>query len=173
MKKLKSDASATETKLTSTAEKIAKLGELEWRLVKQECFNRRNNIIFFGINEREQESPEDTDKVLRKSLHKAMKMSSDELNEIKFERVHRIPTRLSEEKKQHPRPIIAKVSFFKDKELIKSHIKHVPKCKKELYPVLKKAKKDKKAAFFNVERLIIDKAVYLKSCLSEQHINYY
>ena len=176
VEKLKSDASATEAKLTSTTEKISKVDELERRLVKQECFNRRNNIKFFGINDGEQESPEDTEKVLRKFLHKEMKMSSDDLNEIEFERVHRIPTRPSEEKKQHPRPIIAKASFFKDKELIKSHIKHLPKGKKfgvaddfpkevdeirkELYPVLKKAKKDQKVAFFNVERLIIDKAVY-------------
>ena len=79
-------------------------------------------------------------------------------------------------RKKHPRPIIAKVSFFKDKQQIKSHIKHLPRGKKfgvadgypkevdeirrELYPVMKKAKRDHKTAFFNVEKLIIDKAVY-------------
>ena len=92
-------------------------------------------------------------------------------------RMNSIPTRVREEKiNQHPRPIIAKVSFFKDKQQIKSHIKHLPKGKKfgvaddfpkevdkirkELYPVLKRAKRDHKTAFFNVEKLIIDKAVY-------------
>ena len=65
---------------------------------------------------------------------------------------------------------------FKDKELIKSHIKYLPKGKKfgiandfpkeidairkKLYPVMKKAKKDQKKAFFNVGKLIIDKIVY-------------
>ena len=101
VEKLKSDASATEAKLTSTTEKISKVDELERRLVKQECFNRRNNIKFFSINDREQELPEDTEKVLRKFLYKEMKISSDDLNEIEFERVHRIPTRPSKEKKQH------------------------------------------------------------------------
>ena len=107
-----------------------------------------------------------------------MKHSKKHLDDIEFERVHRIPTRGREEKiNQHPRPIIAKVSFFKDKQQIKSHIKHLPKGKrfgvaddfpkevdeirKELYPVLKQAKRDHKTAFFiNVEKLIIDKAVY-------------
>ena len=61
------------------------MDELERKLVKQECFNQRNNIKLFGINDREQESPEDTEKVLRKFLHKEIKMSSDNLNEIEFE----------------------------------------------------------------------------------------
>ena len=58
----------------------------------------------------------------------------------------------------------------------KSHIKKLPKGKKlgvsddfpkevgdirkALFPVLKKAKEEKKAAFFNVEKLIIDNVVY-------------
>ena len=33
-------------------------------------------------------------------------------------------------KKTQPRPIIANVSFFKDKEFVKSHIKNIPKGKK-------------------------------------------
>ena len=174
---LKEQASVTAATLKITTDKIVKLEELERRVVKQECFNRRNNIKFFGISDNEQESPEDTEAVLRNFLHKEMKLSKKHLDDIEFERVHRIPTRVREEKiNQHPRPIIAKVSFFKDKQQIKSHIKHLPKGKKfgvaddfpkevdeirkELYPVLKQAKRDHKTAFFNVEKLIIDKAVY-------------
>ena len=114
---------------------------------------------------------------MRNFLHKEMKLSKKHLDDIEFERVHRIPTRVREEKlHQHPRPIIAKVSFVKDKQQIKSHIKHLPRGKgfgvaedfpkevdeirKELYPVLKQAKREDKTAFFNVEKLIIDKAVY-------------
>ena len=174
---LKEQASVTAATLKATTDKIVKLEELERRVVKQECFNRRNNIKFFGIRDNGQESPEDTEAVLRNFLHKEMKLSKKHLDEIEFERVHRIPTQVREEKiNQHPRPIIAKVSFFKDKQQIKSHIKHLPREKRfgvaddfpkevdeirrELYPVLKKAKSDHKTAFFNVEKLIIDKAVY-------------
>ena len=174
---LKEQASVTAATLKATTAKIVKLEELERRAVKQECFNRRNNIKFFGISDNEQESPEDTEAVLRNFLDKEMKFSKKHLDEIEFERVHRIPTRVREEKpNQHPRPVIAKVSFFKDKQQIKSHIKHLPRGKKfgvaddfpkevdeirkELYPVLKKAKRDHKTAFFNIEKLIIDKSVY-------------
>lgn len=176
VEKLKNEASATDTKLTEASKKIAKIDELERRVIKQECFNRRNNIKFFGIDDTGQESPETTEKVLRSFLSKEMKMPNRALQGIEFERVHRIPTRPNEGNQQQPRPIIAKVSFFKDKELIKSHIKYLPKGKKlgiaddfpkeidairkKLYPVMKKAKKDQKTAFFNVDKLIIDKIVY-------------
>ena len=174
---LKGQLSVTAATLKITTGKIVKLEELEPRVVKQECFNRRNNIKFFRISDNEQESPEVTEAVLRNFLHKEMKLSKKHLDDIEFERVHRIPTRVREEKiNQHPRPIIAKVSFFKDKQQITSHIKHLPRgirfgvaddfpkevdeIRKELYPVLKQAKRNHKTAFFNVEKLIIDKAVY-------------
>ena len=117
-------------------------------------------------------------RVLRNFLHKEMKLSKKHLNDIEFERVHRIPTHIRKEKiNQHPRPIIARVSFFKDKQQIKSHIKHLPRGKrfgvvddflkevdeirKELYPALNQAKRDHKTAFFNVEKLVIDKATIM------------
>ena len=72
--------------------------------------------------------------------------------------------------------MIAKVSFYQDKEFIKSHIKNIRKgakygvaddfpqevkeFRKELQPVLKRARSDQKAAFFNVEKLLINGAVY-------------
>ena len=127
---LKEQASVTAATLKATTGKIIKLEELERRVVKQECFNRRNNIKFFGISDNEQESPKDTEVILRNFLHKEMKLSKKHRDDIEIERVHRIPTRVREEKiDQHPRPIIAKVSFFKDKQQIKSHIKHLPRGK--------------------------------------------
>ena len=117
-----------------------------------------------------------TQSKLRQFLHKEMKIPSSDLKKIHFERVHTIPTRPKEYKKNQQRPIIAKVSFFQDKEYIKSHIKKLPKGKKlgvsdnfpkkvsdirkALFRVLKKAKDEEKVAFFNVEKLIIRNAVY-------------
>ena len=54
---LKEQASVTAATLKITTGKIVKLEELERRVVKQECFNRRNIIKFFGISDNEQESP--------------------------------------------------------------------------------------------------------------------
>ena len=89
-------------------------------------------------------------------------MSNEDVEEMQFERVHTIPTHpiagKSTNKKEQVRPIIAKVSFFKDKELIKSYIKNLPKrrrygvddhfrnevkeIRKALYLLLKKAKQE-------------------------------
>ena len=176
---LKNDAAVNAKKLTAASEKLEKVDELERRLIKQECHNRRNNIKFFGIKDDGLESPKDTERILRQFLHKEMKIPNDVLEDIEFERVHRIPTRPKETKentRQQPRPIIAKASFFQDKEFIKRSIKYLPKGKKygvsddfpkevdeirkKLQPVLKKAKEEKKMAFFNVEKLIIGNEVY-------------
>ena len=47
-----------------------------------------------------------------------------------LDEIHKIVTQVCEEKtNQRPRPIIAKVSFYKDEHQIKSHIKHLPKGK--------------------------------------------
>ena len=79
---LKVQASVTAATLKIKTDKIVKLEELECRVVKQECFNRRNNIKFFGISDNEQESPEDTEAVLRNVLHKEMKLSKKNLDEM-------------------------------------------------------------------------------------------
>ena len=108
---LKKVAALTATKLAAASDKLAKVDELERRLIKQECHNRRNSIKFFGIKDDDHESLKETERILRQFLHKEMKIPSDELEEIEFERVHRIPTRPKENKKQ-PRPIIASQSVL-------------------------------------------------------------
>ena len=51
---------------------------------------------------------------MRKFLHKEMKISKTHLDEIEFERVHRIPTRIREKR---------------IKQQIKLHVKHLPRGK--------------------------------------------
>ena len=170
MNELKDSVQSTTAILKEANKQLTKLGELERRQIKQECYNRRNNIKFFGIKDSDKESVKDTEEVLRHFLHKEMKIRQDDLDQIQFERVHRIPT------KPYLRPIIAKVSFYQDKEFVKCHIKNIRKgakygvaddfppeveeIRKELQPVLKRARSDQKTAFFNVEKLLINGAVY-------------
>ena len=154
---------------------LEKFSELERRQIKQECYNRRNNIKFFGIKDWDKESVKDTEETLRNFLTKEMKIRQEDADKIQFERVHRIPTKALAVKKLYPRPIIAKVSFYQDKEFIKSHIKNIRKgskygvaddfprevgeIRKDLQPVLKKARSEQKTAFFNVEKLLINGVV--------------
>ena len=85
------------------------------------------------------------------------------MNEIRFERVYRLPTRRNSQTRTKPRPIIAKFSFYQDKEYVMSKVKNLkgtgigishdyPKeidvIHEKLYPVLKKAKQGKQSAFF-------------------------
>ena len=111
VKELKSQIKSTTEELGVANEKLDKLEQLERRIMKQECYNRCSNINFFGIKDSEDESPSDTKRRLRLFLKKEMQIFNDDLEEMQFERVR----------------IIAKVAFFKGKELIKSHIKNLPK----------------------------------------------
>ena len=81
---LKDQASVTTAKLKATTYKMVKLEELERRVLKQKCFNRINNSKFWGISENEKKSPDDTEVVLRRFLHKGIKLSKEHLDEIEF-----------------------------------------------------------------------------------------
>ena len=91
--------------------------------------------------------------------------------------MHCIPTRLNHDSSENkPRPIVTKLTFFKDKGRIFKHVKNINKdlkigvaddypkeveqMRKALLPVLKKAKQEKKQASFSVDKLIIDGQVY-------------
>ena len=180
VKELKSQVKSTTEEVGVTNKKLYKLDQLECQIIKQECYKHRSNDQFFGIKDSKDKSPSGTERKLIQFLKKEMQMPNNDLEEMQFERVHSILTHFiagkSTNKKEQARPIIAKVSFFKDKELIKSYIKNLPKgrrygvaddfpneveeIRKALYPLLKKAKQDKKKAFFNIEKLVIDNVIY-------------
>ena len=65
---LKSQVKAATEELIAANKEIVKINELERRIIKQECFNRRKNIKFFGVKDADDESPRDTKTTLRKYL---------------------------------------------------------------------------------------------------------
>ena len=95
----------------------------------------------------------------------------DEEN-IHFDRVHRITSRRSQSngRSLQPRPIIVRPTEFQGKFFIKYFIKNLPRgtgfgisddFPKEVDEVRKMLRKrQKKAAYLNVEKLIIDGALY-------------
>ena len=133
---------------------------------------------FYGIKEREHESNEDTEDLLRIFLRTDLKIPKEDEESIQFDRVHRISARRvsSSNPNSKPRPIIVKLSSFHDKLFIKSFIKNLTKgcnlgisddfpkemeeMREKLYLVLEAAKQEKGTAFFKVERLIIDGLLY-------------
>ena len=127
------------------------LAELQASHIKLECHSRRGNLKFYGIKEREHESNEDTEDLLRNFLRTDLKIPKEDEGSIQFERVHRASARrVSSGTPNSKRPIIVKLSTTKE----------VEEMRKRLYPVLKAAKQEKRTAFFKVERLIIDGSLY-------------
>ena len=70
---------------------------------------------FHGIKEREHESNEDTEDLLRNFLRTDLKISKEDEGSIQFERVHRVSARRvsSGTPNSKPRPIIVKLSTTK------------------------------------------------------------
>ena len=93
--------------------------EEKQRVVNIEGHSRRNNLTFFNIPEQKDESFEKSEKALRRFMEVELTLSKKDLNDISFERVHRIGK--SSSSHQKPRPIIAKFTFHKDKEFVLSH----------------------------------------------------
>ena len=141
------------------------------RNIKLEAYTRRENIKIFNIEENEGENG-NTESLVRNVFREKMKIPKEDEEYIRFERIHRITPRRSSSK---PRPIIVKFSHYQDKESVWSFVKNlkgtnigiandfpkeIEEIQSKLYPVLKKAKKAKQAAFFKVNRLIINGQVY-------------
>ena len=105
-----------------------------------------------------------------------LKIPEEDIEQIRFERVHRIPTKnTSQGQNSKPKPIIAKFSFFQDNEYVWSFGKNlkntnislandfpreIDEIQKTLYPILKKAKQKKQTAYFKVDKLIINGQIY-------------
>ena len=170
---LKQNQTNAAEELSEVIEKVKKANrEVDQLLrcnIKLEAQSRRTNIKFFNVRETEAESSfSDTKKVLRKLLVDKLKMPKEEGVDVEFERVHRIPKRRSEEYDPgKPRPIIATLSLYEDKSRIFQYAKNIdgstklgvaedyPKeidnIRKELLPVLRRAKKENAQAAFNVD----------------------
>ncbi|XP_052281151.1 uncharacterized protein LOC127878663 [Dreissena polymorpha] len=91
-------------------------------LVYMKSQSMRNNLVFTGVPEVDKETPEVTESILRKHINEALNIAKETADTIKFERVHRSP---GEHTRGKIRSIIAKFSFFKDKEIVRRQWKHL------------------------------------------------
>jgi hypothetical protein len=135
------------------AEIKAELDDLKTKDLYLEVYSRRENIIFRNIPE----TPwENTEEKLREFLRDDLDYSN--YDTVEFQRVHRNPSKTS------PRPIIARLLRYKDceeilrlgKNLKGSNFSMFPdlpteivRRRRELVPILKKAKANKIPASFS------------------------
>ena len=167
------------TQQAQDSEEVRKLRkemeQIKCRNIKLEAYTRRENIKIFNLNETEGETPRETEYLVRNMMEEKLGIIREDMNEIRFERVHRLTTRHNRQTPTKPRPIIAKFSFYQDKEYVMSKVKNLkgtgigtshdyPKeidvIHEKLYPVLKKAKQEKQSVFFKVDKLIINGQLY-------------
>ncbi|KAK3084896.1 hypothetical protein FSP39_020969 [Pinctada imbricata] len=132
----------------------------------------RENLLFFGIPEEEEE---DCDIVLIDFLTDTMKIRTD----ISFERIHRVGRKHAprDGQRQRPRPIVAKFSFFKDRELVRSQAPwtlkgsnywvkeqfpvEIEQRRKALYPIMKEERRKKNKVKLVRDRLFINGFEYI------------
>ena len=139
------------------------LKQIKDKVVDPENRSRRNNLRIDGIRDAENESWKDTEVKLKNFVKNELKLDS---NKIEIQRAHRVG------KFDHhsTRCIVAKLLNWKDKESIATAVrKYKPvgvfinddyaeetiKKRKELLPLMKKAREEGKYAVINVDKLVI------------------
>ena len=212
---LKTDSHTMKKSVMSTESSVSELmsevttsrDELREEILDLKCRSMRDNLLFFGIEEGEEE---DCEFVLRTFLSRRMKVRKA----ISFERVHRVgrkqenqqrpsqenqqrpsqenqqrpsqenqqrpsqenQQRPSQENKQRPRPIVAKFTYFQDRELVRRQAPitlkgsdywvqeqfppEVEQRRKALYPIMREERKKKNKVALVKDKLFINGVEY-------------
>ena len=159
----------------------AEIHELQRKFTNLDGQSRRENLLFDGITESDKETWSDSENKIRDILSK---MEVPNHRDVKLERVHR----KGEKNNDRPRTIIAKFSYYKDREnvwqkrfnLKSSNIwisedfsAEVNKARQQLYPCLREGlrlKKDPnsgiKSVSLRVDKLYVNNRQY---CANEIH----
>ncbi|XP_052812861.1 uncharacterized protein LOC128240302 [Mya arenaria] len=131
----------------------------------------RNNLIFTNIpedNSTGNESAEVTEDKLRQHLQDTLKLAKETVESIRFERVHRSP---GQPVPGRIRNIVAKFTFFKDREVVRRQWKHLAGTGRQMYeqfppevldkrrrlvPKMKDARKEGKRSWIVYDTLYVD-----------------
>ena len=106
------------------------INDLTNKAVDLEDRSHRNNLVFFGVPENtKKDVPEDCDMLMTKILQDKDILNEEADGKV-FDRAHRLGPRKNNQTR--PRPIIVRVTFFKDKEHI---LKNANRFKDSQYSV--------------------------------------
>lgn len=134
---------------------------LERRCNSQEDYNRRNNLRISGVQERGEETWEQTMNIVKPLLQNRL-----QLPELSIERAHRLGIRQGET----PRTIVVRFACFSDREAVMRNARKLKGTRvyinedlcpasqelvKSQLPQLRQARSDGKIAFFRQAKLII------------------
>jgi hypothetical protein len=150
-----------------------KVAELNANLLNVECQSRRTNLVFSGIEENSDiESWDESERRLRDVL------KCVNLEGVHFERVHRIGMKNSMAETPKPRNIIARFTYYKEREKVwlsrfalsqqkgiwisEDFPDAIKSNRRTLLPALRAAQRSPqvKHASLRVDKLVIDKKTY-------------
>ena len=141
-------------------------------IVNLDSYQRRENLIFYGIT---QHQPENCENKLKQFFKASLNLPDDIVNNMRFQRCHRL-----QQQKTQPAPIICRFVFYSDRMAVwnkRSSLKgthfiinedfppEILAKRKVLYPVFKKAKDLRKKVSLVKDKLIIDNVTYTSSTL--------
>ncbi|XP_062574544.1 uncharacterized protein LOC134236388 [Saccostrea cucullata] len=149
--------------------------ELQRSVTDLKSRSMRDNLIFSGIPETPNE---DCEAVVHQFLVNKLKIR----DYISFERVHRMGK--PDEFRTRPRNIVAKFSFYKDREFVRRRapqkLKHtqiwineqfppeIEEKRKKLYPVMREARLNDRRVKLVVDKLYIDGSLYVPNENNEE-----
>ena len=141
-----------------------------------ENYSRKDNLIFRGIQESNNETEEKCSEETRNFLKNKLKVDEALVNSMMFVRCHRLGSKLSRDTR--PRPIIVRFEHFSDRKIIwgkrfnragssfsmnEHFARSVQYKRNKLYPILTKARKSgkyNKKAYLNGDTLRINDQDY-------------
>lgn len=109
-KTLEKTVALLSTQLTSVSAENKTMRE---SILDLQARSMRDNVVFSGIPERASENPE---KTIKDFMVTQLKLPLDTVSQISLDRVHRLGATKPDSKR--PRPIVAKFSNFKEKQLV-------------------------------------------------------
>ena len=167
-KKLSNLLEVTIGRLTRTEKQ---LDDVKEEVLDLQARSMRDNLVFYNIDESPRGPPENCGRTLSKFLRDEMKINDEDMEKIRFDRVHRMGAKGNGRK----RPIVAKFNPSEGKNIVFRHIKHLDKSKKfgvneqlpreleerkrQLLPKFKDAKRKDKKPKWSRDKLIVDNKV--------------
>jgi hypothetical protein len=162
----------TDGKQQSELDQLSKTNsEMRNELTYLQSQSMRNNIIFGGIEESQNERPHDTEFKIRNFMVEKLKLAQDLVNSIVIERAHRTGVQEADPNRRRNRVIICKFASFKDRETVRKqghclkgtsffvkeqYPTEVAEKRRKLVPQLRAARDEGKRAWLSYDTLYID-----------------
>lgn len=167
LKTVKDQLMITEGRLTRAEKQVDDLRE---QLLVTEARSMRDNLMFYNIPE-DNTLGKDMESTLRAFLREEMSISDEDMKSISFDRVHRIGAKRA----QWSRPIVAKFTTSKGKDIVLRHTKNLRRDKnfgvneqlpreleerkKQLLPKYKEARREQRKPKWSLDKLVVGNQV--------------